>query len=201
MEFTGDLIEEGCYAYWVCEDTKLIAAAKTLNTDCDDTVFEYTALKGVLLSVKHGSGVSQKIYQSSSFFDRGAVSSKRQRVLANASYDRLYVFGDAMNPPNCFAIMMKSAMESRNLMTHCDERIAVGSLFYIAEPGWTDKTMGEGTKMLIITTKEVLMPLKFICSGVLLQQNIGAYELETPSQVGEQTYFVKHGATIKLTRF
>ena len=71
-----DFIEDGCSAYWATDDCKLISAQTTLDLDCDDAFFEDTALNGILLSIKHASGMSQKVYQNSSFFQGATLAAK-----------------------------------------------------------------------------------------------------------------------------
>ena len=122
-------------------------------------------------------------------------------MIANANYDQMYVFGDLMNPPFCFVIMTESPTQSRKLMSHCNERIAVGLVFYVAEPGRTEKTLGPDTMMPIVTTKHAVVPVCYEIEGSNIQKNIPTYQLTMPSQTGEQSYFVRHGVRISLTRF
>ena len=122
-------------------------------------------------------------------------------MIANANYDRMYMFGDLMNPPFCFVIMTESPTQSRKLMSYCNERIAVGSVFYVAEPGCTEKTLGPETLMPIVTTKHAVVPVHFELKKTNIEKNIPAYELTMPSQTGEQSYFARHSVRISLTRF
>ena len=164
-------------------------------------LFDFKALKGQMLFVKHAtsSKTSAKVYTGSNYHFNSSLPAKRQRIQSAANYDRMFVFADLTDPPNCFAIFTSSPNESSRFLEHTQDNIGVGRMFYIIEPDRTTKTLG-ATCPVVSTTKP-LCPLKFSIPSLPMTSAIGYSPMTLPKEPGEMLYFADHNVVIELSRF
>jgi hypothetical protein len=161
---------------------------------------EKNVLKGVLLSIKHGSTakISAKGYILSPYSGQGV---KRQKVAIQLPYNRIAVFGDLNDPPNCFAVLTETNEESRfvfhNIMLA--GAIAIGGVYYILEPRETDKMLGSNTP-IIPTTLEIL-PLMLSTPNVTIEENLPQQDIWTHQEPGTESFFVYHGTHVDINYF
>jgi hypothetical protein len=161
--------------------------------------FEQCVLMGVLLNVIHGSTSSSasKSLPGSQYSNtyNAAAGTKRAKNNNAAPYDRMFIFGDVNDPPNCFVVICETARESRMLTEHSCNEIAVGRVFCLLEPRKTDKFIGNGD-LPIVSLTDPLVPLSMNEKSKVLPTVLSA-----PGDVGKQIFFVYHHIPIQVSYF
>ena len=198
----SNLVGEDVATYWLSGHSAIIKASSCQDDALEDSYFEGKVIKGILLSIKHSSGskAGQKVYANSMFHvSSSSIAAKRQRIAQTASYDRMMVFGDVMDPPRCFAIVTYSSSESSNYFKHCQHSIAIGQLFYIVEPDKSDKVLS--SNMPIISSRKSMIPLKHSAPDLPITESLPVCRMTVPKEPGEQLFFIVHRAIVSLSRF
>jgi hypothetical protein len=160
--------------------------------------FEECVLMGVLLNVIHGSTSSSasKSLPGSQYSNYNAsAGTKRAKNNNSAPYDRMFIFGDVNDPPNCFVVVCETARESRMLTEFSFNEIAIGRVFCMLEPRRTSKFIGNGD-LPIVSLTEALVPLTMADKPKVLPTAISV-----PGDVGKQMFFVYHNVPIQLSYF
>jgi hypothetical protein len=198
MEAT--LVHAGVSTHWIDTKMSIIKAVDCQNKDKEDSFFESKLLKGLLLVMKHASSSkqAQKIYSGSMYHFNNNMP-KRQKVTNAASYDRLFIFADMMDPPNCFAIISNTTSQSYKYMEHSTEVIGIGKIFYIVEPRRSVSTLGQ--KLPLISSTKPLIPLKYSVKDLTMKENITACNMMLPKEPGEMLYFASHGVKVTISHF
>ena len=199
-----NLVDDGVPVHWMTEQTEIIKADVCQDDELPDSFFENKVVKGLLLSVKHSSSSksSAKVYSNSSFASSSKMNTKRQRIQSTANYDRMFMFADLLNPPNCFVVFSNATSDSYRYLKHCQNDISVGRLFYIVEPDRCLKTFGE--KMPILSSTRPFIPLKYSSDVQPIREVIATiprFNMTMPKEPGEQLFFVYHGLKIAMSRF
>jgi hypothetical protein len=198
------LIEDGFPKYWYKDEGRrlLIKASGCRDENLSAKYLEDKSLKGVLLSLTHSSASksAQKIYTLGTVYNAASsVATKRQRIISNAPYDRILIFGDLMDPPRCFAIVMHNASESTMYYRQSGRSIGIGTIFYVVHPERSNNVLG--LDIPIISSPYMLLPLKPSLGIASIQDNFPSCAISHATQPKEQLFFVEHGVSIELARF
>lgn len=179
--------------------TGVIKASTCYNRDMPPDFFEYKVLKGILLSIKHG--MANKVPLKLWSFARADTSQPAQKkAKSSGTYDRLAIFGDVSDPPNCFAILTQGHGETTRVLGKARDYPGVGTMYYIPEPQRVTAYIGDGD-IPIINPRFHVLPLKSASSVHPLHQWLPPYEMTVPQEAGGQLWFAQHKIPIKLSVF
>ncbi len=186
----------------LCNDGMIIKAVDCMEENQHGTIFnsERNVLKGVLLSIKHGSTAKLPAKGFISV-QQNAQGGKRQKVSFQLQYNRLAMFGDLNDPPNCFAVLTESGDESNMVFDAMSKSniIGIGGVYYILEPRVTNKMLAKNTP--IITTKLTILPLMLSKPEVTIEANLPEQRIWTHLEPGPEYYFVLHEVPVEFNYF
>ncbi len=196
-----DMVLDGFETGFLPDDneTGVIKASTCYNRNIPSDFFEYKVLKGILLSIKHG--MSNKAPLKLWSFARTDSSQPPQKKARNCgTYDRLAIFGDMSDPPNCFAILTQGHSETGRVLGKARDFPGVGTMYYIPEPDRVTAYIGDGD-IPIINPRFHVLPLKMSSNLHPLHLWLPSYEMTVPQVAGGQLWFAQHQIPIKLSVF
>jgi len=118
-------------------------------------------------------------------------------ALSASNYNRMAVFGDLSDPPNCFVIFTASGDESEKLFPTVLNSVVVGTCFYLYEPVRTSKDHRE--RMNTIDVQKRYIPLKQSLPDVPLPLIVPFCPITIPSEA-DTYFFALHSCEITVAR-
>ena len=171
------------------QSIQLISTKDCKVTEENEWFLAKKVLNGVLLWMKHftsSKAISSQFEEKKGIYGiKQDMSSEYTRASVLGLYYPMFMFGDLMNPPQCFLIFTKTAWETWQLLWYAQSYITIGKMFCIAKPNpcsWTWHGMP------IISTQESFLPLKFHVSFMSVTNMAPNLHLTKPRDK-EQTYF------------
>lgn len=123
-------------------------------------------------------------------------SAKRTKFASTqVAYNRYWICGDLANPPECFAVITRSAVDTAKFLKLTNADCFIGSEFYIFEPSHTDSSVGNTILLSEADRAKPLIPARQynrLCQTVSF--------MDEPRQSQTPNFFVLNKTTIELSR-
>ncbi len=177
---------------------QLIKATDCVEPPATSAFLQDKVIKAVLLTLKHSSASQRGNQQGTSIAGLQYGANKKSRYAAPASYDRMATFADLLDPPNVFATFTHSRDETMRIFGRTRSMCAVGTPFYIYEPG---KMTGQihGNVSIIPLTRP-LIPLHLGIPEQTIADFLPSHPLSTPTDSNTH-FFIMHTAHVDLSVF
>lgn len=175
------------------DDVEAVTIESLMDPNVNATHIEYKVSLVVCLSMKH------KSMSSSSFSLTSVMAGNKRQKLPSSSgigWDRMFVFGDLLNPGNCAVVMFSSRsgnVEAKTWTKLTAEDPMVGQVFAILEPSPTQDKKKLGP-LPIISSFHQLIPLQNSKGNRPITDVLKGYIPKTIS-AGSQRYFVIHNVS------
>lgn len=174
-------------------DAEAVTIESLMDPDVNATHIEYKLCLVVCLSMKHKS-TSSSSFSVTSFM----AGNKRQKMPSNSGtgWDRMFVFGDLLNPGNCAVVMFSARagnLEAKTWTKLTAEDPMVGQVFAILEPTPTSDRKKLGP-LPIISSIHQIIPLRNSKAGRSITEVMKTY-IPNTIMAGGQRYFVLHSVT------
>lgn len=175
------------------QGVKAVSIESLMDPAVNATHIEYKLCLVVCLSMKHKS-MSASVFSTTS----AMAGNKRQKLpsTVGVGWDRMFVFGDLLNPGNCAVVMFSARsgnVEAKTWTKLTAENPMVGQVFAILEPMPTSDKKKLGP-LPIISSVHQLIPLQHSKLDRTISHVLKHYIPKT-IHAGSQRYFVIHNVT------